>query len=408
MLKIESALKRTLIAAATGGLAACGGGGSDSMSDVSTQGMSDGPSARAMAANDAKFVVPPNAVTASAHDGNVPANTVDGSLTTRWAAQGDGQWIRYDLGAVKTVGQVKIAWNKGDQRRATFDLQVSSDGSNWSNLLTRKQSSGTTSALETYDVTDTAGRYVRIVGHGNSQNTWNSIWETQIWGVGGGSGCSPVPAQIKSVFVAEGPEPYAADGCSIVFEPLVAKIETPNGNGWRHELKVNEPLRVGMTQSYESLRADFKVNMSKGGKTIVTQYHAEGTGTIVKVYVADSAESGFMNSVAKDGIFDVYARILPAGSSSEIKMALGTITTGGSFNLTVTNNRGDVSVTAFGRTLNSRVDDGGASYLKFGNYLQSQDPVSNAKCGPPFAPCYAGFGITESKVTMSNVIYSRQ
>jgi len=405
--KPKFVLRRTLAAILVGGLAACGGGGSDSTADMSAQEMPNGPTAKALAVNDAKFAIPASAVTASAHDGNVPANTVDANLSTRWAAQGDGQWIRYDLGAVKTVGQVRIAWNKGSERRATFDVQVSGDGNSWTNLLTRKQSSGSTSALETYDVTDSPGRYVRIVGHGNTQNDWNSIWETQVWGTGAG-GCSAVPALLKSTFVVEGPNPYAADGCSIVFEAMVAKVETPNGNGWRHELKLDEPLRKGMTQIYEALRADIKVNLSKGGKTIITQYHAEGTGTIVKVYVADTSESGFINSVAKDGIFDVYARIKPAGSSTEIKMGLGTITTGGTFNLSVINNRGDVSVSAFGRTLNSRVDDGGASYLKFGDYLQSQDPVTNEKCGPPFAPCYAAFGIAESKVTMSNITYSRQ
>jgi poly(beta-D-mannuronate) lyase len=31
-------------------------------------------------------------------------------------------------------------------------------------------------------VADTAGRYVRVVGHGNSVNTWNSVTEAEIWG----------------------------------------------------------------------------------------------------------------------------------------------------------------------------------------------------------------------------------
>jgi poly(beta-D-mannuronate) lyase len=43
-------------------------------------------------------------------------------------------------------------------------------------------SSGTTTQPETYDFADVAARYVRILGHGNSQNTWNSITEVDIWG----------------------------------------------------------------------------------------------------------------------------------------------------------------------------------------------------------------------------------
>jgi hypothetical protein len=31
-------------------------------------------------------------------------------------------------------------------------------------------------------VADGPGRYVRIVGHGNTVNLWNSISEVEIWG----------------------------------------------------------------------------------------------------------------------------------------------------------------------------------------------------------------------------------
>ena len=36
--------------------------------------------------------------TYSAPGGTVPGNAVDGSLSTRWSARGDGQWLRLDLG----------------------------------------------------------------------------------------------------------------------------------------------------------------------------------------------------------------------------------------------------------------------------------------------------------------------
>ena len=122
-------------------------------------------------------------VSASTHDGNLPANTVDGSLATRWSANGDGQWIQYDLGSTRTTTSVKIAWYSGNLRQTTFDV-LTSDGSAgpWSTLLSGQQSSGTTTALEEYDVADMPGRYVRIVGHGNSINGWNSVSEVEIWG----------------------------------------------------------------------------------------------------------------------------------------------------------------------------------------------------------------------------------
>ncbi|MET7670675.1 hypothetical protein [Micromonospora luteifusca] len=38
----------------------------------------------------AASTLPVAAVAASGHDGNVPGNALDGSLSTRWSAEGDG------------------------------------------------------------------------------------------------------------------------------------------------------------------------------------------------------------------------------------------------------------------------------------------------------------------------------
>jgi hypothetical protein len=133
------------------------------------------------APTSAKFTIPGTSVTASADDGNVPANTVDGSLATRWSANGDGQWIRFDLGTTQTAAYVKVALYSGDVRTSTFDIQTSPDGTTWTTKAT-KTSSGTSLALETFDFPDTSTRYVRLLGHGNSVNTWNSYAEVEIWG----------------------------------------------------------------------------------------------------------------------------------------------------------------------------------------------------------------------------------
>src|SRR5438552_3052718 len=93
--------------------------------------------------------LPAASVVASANDGNVPQNTFDNSLATRWSAQGDGQWIRFDLGAVAALDQVDIAWYVGDTRIASFDIQVSLDTVTWTNVFSG-QSSGQTLQLESY------------------------------------------------------------------------------------------------------------------------------------------------------------------------------------------------------------------------------------------------------------------
>jgi hypothetical protein len=118
------------------------------------------------------------------------SQAVDGNLSTRWSGDGSGAWLKLDLGSSKTVSYVKLAFYNGDARTFTFDIQTSTDNSNWT---TRK--SNATNALnnnlQTFDFTDVSARYVRILGKGNTSNTWNSYTEFEVWGAGtsgGGSG----------------------------------------------------------------------------------------------------------------------------------------------------------------------------------------------------------------------------
>ncbi|MCX2830606.1 discoidin domain-containing protein [Microbulbifer thermotolerans] len=125
------------------------------------------------------FAIDPVSVTASSNDGNIPENTLDNNLETRWSAIGDGQWIEYDLGKNYIVKDVQIAFYKGDQRTATMEIQVSSDGNTWESLFYGDQPSKTLD-LQIFDVDDTEARYVRIVGYGNTSNNWNSFTEVAI------------------------------------------------------------------------------------------------------------------------------------------------------------------------------------------------------------------------------------
>ncbi|HEX8705414.1 MAG TPA: polysaccharide lyase family 7 protein [Myxococcaceae bacterium] len=145
------------------------------------------------------LAIPGSAVTASTYDvtnNALPSNAVDNDLSTRWAGQGDGANITFDLGATRNVHFVKIAWYQGNTRTTTFDVLAGDSTSGpWNTLINRSVSSGTTTQLETYDFADTSARYVRIVGHGNSSgNGWNSITEVEVWGVGSSAGqvASPV------------------------------------------------------------------------------------------------------------------------------------------------------------------------------------------------------------------------
>lgn len=373
------------------------------------------------------------------NDGHGPGLAIDDSTSSdsRWSSEGEDKWIKFDLGGTTTLDNLKTAWYKGDSRTAYFDIETSEDGNSWSTAVSGAKSQGTTS-LRSDDLGGVFARYVRVIGNGNSSNSWNSLLEAQIYGC---DDITPTPTPVTptptptptpttptptpstgsaipsniidgSLYDLEGEKPHPlVDSDTLEFVALEAKVTTPNGNGWRHEYKIKEDLRVAMTDTYEYFAAKIKVDLSDGGKVIVAQHHAGDTGTIMKLYVADSSESDIGESIPGNGIFGVYVRIRNTDGDEE-KKALGTIQSGDSFSFEVVNNYGVVSVSAFGKELETEVEDDSASYLKFGNYLQSQYPDGNKDCGEhgdsdSFAECFDDIGITTSKITMTNVTYER-
>jgi hypothetical protein len=120
-------------------------------------------------------------VLASGNDGNLPENTKDDLLGTRWSNLGKGSWIDYDLGSVKTLTGASIAWHQGDLRASNFALSVSSDGLSYTPVYSGK-SSGTTTAAETYAFTPVSARRLRITVNGNTLNDWASIAEARVCG----------------------------------------------------------------------------------------------------------------------------------------------------------------------------------------------------------------------------------
>ncbi|MBI5382396.1 MAG: discoidin domain-containing protein [Opitutae bacterium] len=167
------------------------------------------------ASGPTKFPVTTAMLTDSTHYvDNPPQYAVDGAISTTqyWAAQGAGQWLQANLGEVNTVTHVKIAWLNGSARRETFSVQLSTDGTNWTTMLDHVLSSGTTTALETFDFTDTKARYVRIVGYGNTVNDWNSIAEMEVWTMPATKFPATAAMLTDSTHYVDNPPQYAVDG----------------------------------------------------------------------------------------------------------------------------------------------------------------------------------------------------
>jgi len=117
------------------------------------------------------------AVESSAHDGNGPDRLIDGDIKTRWSASGDNSYAVLDYGKVSEFDAVRLAFHKGDKRASKFDIQVSENGQDWTDVLVGVQASGAVLSIERFPFPAVKARYVKYIGHGNTSNMWNSVNE---------------------------------------------------------------------------------------------------------------------------------------------------------------------------------------------------------------------------------------
>ncbi|GBL04769.1 polysaccharide lyase family 7 protein [Glaciecola sp. KUL10] len=197
-------------------------------------------------------------VIASADDGNVATNTLDNdpNYETRWSAKGnDGsQWIRYDFGQIVQLDGIKIAFFKGNQRSTYFAVESSVNGSSWTSVLGSTVSAGNSTSPETFNFNETkSARYFRIVGYGNSSNTWNSLTDVDFIEAQNPGSTISVPAQIQA-------------------EDYVSYFDTSSGNAGRAYRSDDVDLQntgdvgggynVGWTANGEWLEYDIYVSES--------------------------------------------------------------------------------------------------------------------------------------------------
>ncbi len=127
-------------------------------------------------------------------DDAIPRNAFDNNLDTRWSHDSMGSWIIVDLGAIKDICSVDIAWYRGDERSYDFVISFSDDGTNFKDLL-EGTSRGNTLSPERYKVTGSASteegseivvsaRYIKITINGNNdeESQWGAITEVDVNG----------------------------------------------------------------------------------------------------------------------------------------------------------------------------------------------------------------------------------
>lgn len=191
-------------------------------------------------------------------------------------------------------------------------------------------------------------------------------------------------AEFEQHFETEGNSPYQADG-SQVFDAFASDVRTENGNGIRGENKIKEEDRVSMAESNESFSATVTPDLSPGSQAIISQWHGQDEGALVKLYVDDQAgdvqTAGAENGVAGDGVFDVYT-VYKDADGEQHRINHGTITEGESLDVNFEKNGNDFSANVNGVSADFSVTDDPEVYFKYGMYLQTKDPITGEKAQP--------------------------
>jgi hypothetical protein len=127
-----------------------------------------------------------------------PNNVSDGSLTTKWSAIGDNQWLVFALTEAFKISHLDIAFLSGQTYSSYFDIYASKDNITWEPILLQATSCNFSGDIQAFDFpalnTNTEYSYIKYVGHGNSLDTRNTISEFRIFGTPSsnpGSGDTP-------------------------------------------------------------------------------------------------------------------------------------------------------------------------------------------------------------------------
>ncbi|MGG1514270.1 S-layer homology domain-containing protein [Paenibacillus oryzisoli] len=236
--------------------------------------------------------IPVVEVNASSSDGNVESNTLDNNLFSRWSASGDGQYVMFDLGGTKRIGYVGIAFYKGDQRATLLDIQTSDDASQWTTLFSGYSRPATVN-MQAFDILDTDARFVRIVGHGNSDgSTFTSLTEVMIY--------APYPSGDTPVAIVPNITPEAPPGTVPFTQPGLT-----NPDGSVHVTPPPHPV-TGMTIDATAYGADPADNGQDDRAAIQQAIDSASPGDEVYlpngVYNLMSTPDGFTNIKLKTGV----------------------------------------------------------------------------------------------------------
>ncbi|HEY0738467.1 MAG TPA: discoidin domain-containing protein, partial [Herpetosiphonaceae bacterium] len=187
------------------------------------------------------------ATTLSTENAGTPASAaVDGNTGTRWSsAASDPQWLRVDLGTVQSICKVTLRWEAAYGR--AYQIQVSNDGSTWTNVFSTTTGDGGVDDL----TVSGSGRYVRMYGTQRATGYGYSLWELEVFVAGTEPSPTPttgpvdfgpnvaifdpsmssatIQAKLNSVFATQERNQFGMERNALLFKPGTYSVDANIG-----------------------------------------------------------------------------------------------------------------------------------------------------------------------------------
>jgi hypothetical protein len=240
----------------------------------------------------------PTAASSTENGGTPAANAVDGNTGTRWSsAASDPQWLSVDLGATFTISQITLQWETAYGR--SFQLQTSTDNTNWTTVYSTTTGTGGTQNLT---VTG-SGRWVRMYGTARGTGYGYSLWEFQVFGDSGpATTCGSANAALTHTATASSTENAGT--------PAASAFDGNTGTRWSSGFSDPQWLEVdlGATHSISKVVLSweaaygkaFQIQTSPDGTNWTSIYSTTtGTGGVQTLTVSGSGRYVRMYGTAR-------------------------------------------------------------------------------------------------------------
>jgi hypothetical protein len=117
-------------------------------------------------------------------DYHPPSDAIDGDSSTWWSDNGNNPSVVIELGQAQTICGISVEWNKGDERKYSFEIEVSEDGNDYEKVFEGANKKGS-SEQEIYPFErETNGQFIKLtITDTSSQDGWVSIKEINLLGL---------------------------------------------------------------------------------------------------------------------------------------------------------------------------------------------------------------------------------